>query len=238
MKRMGVLGGVSPQATIDFEARVHRVAQRLLPQHWNRGYPPMLVWYHRHPPMRVTEDSRPIVPMQLDPGMLDGAAWLGKASDFLVIPCNSAHVGAAEIERTAGCPVLSMVTVTLDEVARRGWRRVGVMGFHAAPPLYVDPLRLRSVACEAVDAEAQARLDAAIIAVMEGRDGHAERDAVRVAVELLRARSVDGIVLGCTELPLLLDDVDDAKDLVNPAAVLAEAAVRYAMDPGVTRPTS
>jgi aspartate racemase len=231
MKRMGVLGGVSPQATIDFEARVHRIAQRLVPPHWNRGYPPMVVWYHRHPPMRVTEDNRPIVPMQIDPRLLDGAAWLGKARDFLVIPCNSAHVGAAEIERAAGCPVLSMVTVTLDEVARRGWRRVGVLGFHAAPPLYIDPLRLRGVACEAIDADAQKQLDAAIIAVMEGGDGDTERKAVRAAVEQLRARSVDGIVLGCTEVPLLLDDVDDATDLVNPAALLAEAAVRFAAAP-------
>ena len=238
MKRMGVLGGVSPQATMDFEARVHRVAQRIIPQYRNSGYPPMLVWYHRHLPMRVTEDDRPIVPMQIDPRLLDGAAWLGKASDFLVIPCNSAHVGAAEIERAAGCPVLSMITVTLDEIARRGWRRVGVLGFHAAPPLYVDPLTLRGVACETIDANAQDRIDAAILGVMEGRDGDAERKAVRAAVDELRARSVDGLLLGCTELPLLLDDVDDAKDLVNPAGLLAEAAVRFATDPGLTHPTS
>jgi len=141
MKRMGVLGGMSAQATIDFEARVHQAAQRLLPQHWNSGYPPMLVWYHRHAPMRVTDDGRPILPMQLDPRLLDAAAWLGKASDFLVIPCNSAHVGLAEITRAAGCPVLSMVEVTLDDVRRRGWQRVGVLGFHGAPPQQL-PLRL------------------------------------------------------------------------------------------------
>ena len=50
MKRMGVLGGISPQATMDFEARVHRVSQRLVPQMWNSGYPPMVVWYHRRLP--------------------------------------------------------------------------------------------------------------------------------------------------------------------------------------------
>jgi aspartate racemase len=233
MKRMGVLGGISPQATMEFEARVHRAAQRLVPQHWNSGYPPMLVWYHRHAPMRVTEDSRPIVPLQLDPRLLEAAAWLGKASDFLVIPCNSAHIGLAEIERAAGCSVLSMVALTLDEVARHGWRRVGVMGFHAAAPFYLEPLRARGVVCETLDADRQQRLDAAIIAVMEGRDGNEERDAVRDAVDALRSRSVDGVVLGCTEIPLLLDDAEGRKDLVNPAAVLAEAAVRFALDDDV-----
>src|SRR6266508_1758504 len=56
MKRIGVLGGISPQATIDFEARVHRVCQQLVPQSWNRGYPPMVVWYHRRMPLRVDAD--------------------------------------------------------------------------------------------------------------------------------------------------------------------------------------
>ena len=40
MKTFGVLGGLGPQATTDFEARVHHVAQRLIPQYLNTGYPP------------------------------------------------------------------------------------------------------------------------------------------------------------------------------------------------------
>jgi aspartate racemase len=45
----------------------------------------------------------------------------------------------------------------------------------------------------------------------------------------LRARGVDGVILGCTEIPLLLPAELDAPDVVNPTALLAEAAVRYAM---------
>jgi aspartate/glutamate racemase len=42
---------------------------------------------------------------------------------------------------------------------------------------------------------------------------------------------VDSVVLGCTEIPLLLRDEGEAADLINPAALLAEAAVRLAMGP-------
>lgn len=49
------------------------------------------------------------------------------------------------------------------------------------------------------------------------------------AVAVLRSRGVDGIILGCTELPLLLEaDLADA-DLLNPGALLAEASVRQVM---------
>jgi aspartate racemase len=228
MKRMGVLGGISAQATMDFEARVHRASQRLLPQHWNAGYPPMLVWYHRRLPMRVGDDGRPITPREVDPRLVDAAAWLGKAVDFLVIPCNGAHVGLAQIAAAAGCPVLSMIDVTLDEVARRGWQHVGVLGFSGAPLVYLDPLRERGAHCETIDATAQAPLDGAIRAVMEGRDGAAETAAARAAVGALRSRGAQGIVLGCTEIPLLLGGESEASDLVNPVALLAEAAVRFA----------
>jgi aspartate racemase len=229
MKRIGVLGGISPQATMDFEARVHRIAQRLVPQHWNAGYPPMVVWYHRRLPVRLGDDGRPIVPMQIDPQLVDAAAWLGKGVDFLVIPCNAAHVGLAEIRDAAGCPVVSMIDAALDEVERRAWRRVGVLGFRAAPPLYTEPLRRRGVTCETIDGTLQADLDAAIQAVMEGREGVTETAAAVAAVARLRAAPVDGVVLGCTEIPLLLGDQAEVADLLNPLALLAEAAARRAI---------
>jgi aspartate racemase len=229
MKRMGVLGGISPQATMDFEARVHRVCQRLVPQHWNAGYPPMVVWYHRRLPMRVGDDGVPLTPRQVDPQLVEAAAWLGRVADFLVIPCNTAHIGLREITEAAGRPVLSMIDVTMAEIARRRLQRVGVLGFGGASPLYLDPLRERGVRSETVDAAAQARLDAGIRAVMEGADGKPESEAAVDVVAALRARSVDGTVLGCTEIPLLLPDGGEAGDLINPAALLAEAAVRFAM---------
>ena len=64
---------------------------------------------------------------------------------------------------------------------------------------------------------------------MEGRDGKDETDAARSAVAALRATRVDGVVLGCTEIPLLLGEDAEAEDLVSPLSLLAEAAVRFAI---------
>ena len=230
MRRMGVLGGMSAQATMDFEARVHRVSQRMIPQEWSRGYPPMIVWYHRQLPVLRGADGRPLEPRQVDPQLVDAAACLGKLVDFLVIPCNAAHVGLRELREAAGCPVLSMIEVAIDEVARRKCRRVGVLGAHGAPPPYVDALRQRDIEYEEIDATLQLRLDAGIRSVMEGRDGKEETEAARAAVSALRARPVEAIVLGCTEIPLLLHDESDGADLISPVALLADAAVRFAIE--------
>jgi aspartate racemase len=129
---MGVLGGMSAQATMDFEARVHRCAQRLVAQDWNRGYPPMVVWYHRELPVRRGADGQMLEPRQIDPQLVEAAARLAALVDFLVVPCNAAHVGLAELRAATGRPVLSMIDVVLDEVVARACRRVGVLGALAA----------------------------------------------------------------------------------------------------------
>ena len=49
------------------------------------------------------------------------------------------------------------------------------------------------------------------------------------AVDDLRGRAVDGVILGCTEFPLMLGPAAQAPDLIDPAPLLAEAAVRHAI---------
>lgn len=228
MKTIGVLGGLGPQATMDFEMRLHRVAQGCIPPSRGSGYPPMVVYYCRHAPMILTADGTPARPLRPDPRLLEAAHQLGTLVDFLTIPSNGTHQFLPEIQRAAGRRVLSIIDVTLVEVKRRGWKRVGVLGA-GEPIAYTRPLGELGIDCEILDAGGRAPLDRAIFAVMEGRDDD-ESAAVAVrAVDTLRARGVDGVIPGCTELPLLLRESAQDEDLVNPAQLLAEAAVREAL---------
>ena len=230
MKTIGVLGGLGPQATIDFETRLHAVSQRLIPQQGNYGYPPMVVYYVRNAPMIVGEDFKPIFPIQPDPRLLEAAQKVGALSDFLVITANGPHILQEEIEAASGVKILSMIAVTLDEVRRRGSSRVGVLAF-GEPLVYQRPLEQIGIAYEILPEDRRARLDQAVVAVWEGRDGAPERETAREAVAWLRGRSVDGVILGCTELPVLLSEIESDPDLINPTQLLAEAAVRKAIDP-------
>jgi aspartate racemase len=228
MKTIGVLGGFGPQATMDFEQRVHQAAQQLIPPQKNSGYPPMIVHYCRHPPVLLDADGNARMPIQADPRLVTAARTLGKLADFLVITSNGAHVLQAELEQAADRPILSMIEATLAEVARRGWQRVGVLAY-TRPLVYAQALEQRGLQWESIDSVLQIPLDAAIMAVMEGRaDAQAIEHAHR-AVAALRASAVDGIILGCTEIPLLLEAELHAPDLLNPTALLAEAAVQHAI---------
>jgi aspartate racemase len=230
MKTIGVIGGIGPQATMDFETRVHRVAQRLVEPHYNAGYPPLIVYYHRRPPIVVGEDGMPISPLRIDPDLMNAAAHIGPLVDFLVITSNGAHRVAGEIERASGRPVLSMVARVVEEVGRRKWSRVGLMTL-GRPAVYAEPLERHGIAYETLDEARQAALDRAIFAVMEGREGES---AKRVAREALASRRTPGVVggnLGCSELPFLVEPTVAEADLINPIELLAEAAVALAIRP-------
>ena len=228
MKTIGVLGGLGPQATMDFEARVHAVSQRLIPQRGNGGYPPMVVYYHRHTPVLLNDDGSPVLPIQPDPRLFEAARRVGALADFLVITANGPHMLRDAIEQAAGRPVLSMIDVTLDEVRRRGFRTLGVLGL-GEPMVYLAPLGQLGLACETIDGDLRDRLDRAIVGLMEGRTGPEPSAVAREAVDTLRGRGVDAVILGCTEIPLLLGEAADAPDLINPAQLLAEATVRHAI---------
>jgi aspartate racemase len=217
---------------MDFEARLHTASQRLIPQLANSGYPPMVVYYHRYPPVVVDERNIPIFPIQPEPHLAQGLKWLGQIADFLVISSNGPHMLHDFIEETSGRKLLSMIDVTLEEMKRRGWKRVGVLGL-GDPMVYKAPLDRMGVPYETLSGEAgglREQLDKAILALMAGQNGLPEHTAALEAIEELRGRGVDGIILGCTEIPLLLGEAAGAPDLINPAELLAEAAVRFAME--------
>ena len=231
IRTIGVIGGIGPQATMDFEMRLHRVSQQSIDPFFNSGYPSLVVYYHRRPPVVIGEDGLAIQPVRIDLELLQAAARIGPMVDFLVITSNGAHRVAPDIERAAGRPVLSMVDRVVDEVERRKWKRVGLLTL-GPPAIYAEPLGRHGIAFETLDEARQKALDRAIFTVMEGREDDATRRVARDALADLRRRGVDGVIVGCTELPFLLDAIDGRRDLINPIQILAEAAVEFATRPG------
>jgi len=227
-RAVGVLG-IGPQATIVFERLVLEEAQKVLPPWANTGYPTLLTFHLRRPPVVIGPDGKAARPLQPSPELLDAAAWLGERADFLVIPANSPHVFRADVEGASGRDLLSMVDLTVSEVAHRGWSSVGLLGFgNPAVSFYADPLRDRGVRCETIDAPHQAALDQAILHVMEGRDDETSHRAALAAVRFLEERGPDGVILGCTEIPLALGPETCAPGRLDPLPLLAAETVRRA----------
>lgn len=167
----------------------------------------------------------------LNPGLLETAQRLGDWADFLVITANGIHFFQEEFERAAGCKVLSMIDATLAEVQHRGIRHVGIVDFRPTHlSVYRHPLERAGIRWTALPDDMLAPLYAAVLAVGEGREDVAEFQVARAGVAHLRAQGVDGIILACTEIPFMLPAPDAEPDIINPLALLAAAAVRFALE--------
>lgn len=232
MKRVGIIGGFGQWATLDVMDRMLRASAARVPQYGNRGYPPMDIRMCNHAPMLLNEDGS--FPDILEPSseLLEAAKFVGTNSDFVILLANTPHLFARQVEKAAGKPLLSIVDVTVDEAVRRNYRRVGIMaiGVTVEKRLYQDPLEERGIESVVLPKELSDKLDdEGVYPIQEGARPEEVSNIAYKALEYLREQTVDGIILGCTEIPILLGKTTDDPDILNPSQLLAEAAVEHAL---------
>lgn len=231
MKTIGVLAGMAaPHATIDFEKVIHELSLDLIPRRFNTGYPPMVVIHFREVPFKM-KNGQLVLPAQPNPNLLETAKQLGKLCDFWVMIANAPHIFREPLEKASGKDFLSMVGITVGEVKRRRLGKVGIIaiGLSLKNELFQKPLDEAGISWEAIPETLADQIDTSVFKVMEGESPGKLGQPAKEAVAYLRSRGTDGIILGCTEVPLLLGEESKAPDLINPAPLLAEAAVRYAI---------
>jgi len=96
--------------------------------------------------------------------------------------------------------------------------------------VYTVPLEKQGIAYASISQALAGRLNQAILKYQAGQEDATDRAITHEAIRALRDQGVDGSILGCTEIPLLLQGEANLPDLLNPAQLLAEAAVRYALE--------
>ena len=233
MKTIGVIGGLGPQSTLDILDRLHKVCQKRIPQMANSGYPRLYVGFCHEAPMAINADGSMRDPLAPSSELLDVARAIGAITDFLIIASNTPHLFASEIEEVSGRVVLSIVDAVVEEIRKRGSKNVGIIAVGEAlrQGMYQRALDAQGIKWVAIPLDVSKALDMSIFAIMEGDDPAALSRPAEDAVAYLRAQKVDGIILGCTEIPLLLGSACDERDIINPSQLLAEVAVRYAIEP-------
>jgi aspartate racemase len=154
-------------------------------------------------------------------------------AELLIICCNTMHVMAAEVEKGAGVPLLHIATPLGAAIAAKGLRRVGVLGtkYTMKADFLRNPLArdhdISIIAPEEDDARETHRIIYEELA--RGRFLDSSREYFRGATARLKERGAEGVILGCTELPLLIAPEDADIPLFDTAQLHAAAAVDMAL---------
>ena len=203
MTTVGLVGGLGPESTIDYYRRILDGWSRVDPE----TAPSIVIdSLDVQRALRLVATDRPAL---VDYLLASLERLTGAGADFIAMTANTPHVVFDDLVARTITPLLSIVEVCADAARRSGLRRLLLLGtrFTMEAPFYPDVLARRGIEVVVPSAEERLWLHARYVGELLVGDFRDEtRRAVVGLVERLRdAHSVDGVILGGTELPLLLD---------------------------------
>lgn len=196
---------------------------------------------HGHPEVSLHTPSLAEYVACLDRGDLAGVADLMLASanklvaagaDFLICPDNTIHQAFSLVAGRSPRPWLHIAEVVAAEAQRSGFRRLGLTGTTWLVDSEVYPEALDRIGLECrrpspVDRDLTGR-----IIMDELVYGNIRRESVvtfQRVIEKFRTQGCDAVILGCTEIPLIIDDDNSSLPTLDSTRLLARAALRHAM---------
>jgi len=152
---------------------------------------------------------------------------------LLIICSNTCHEGADTVAENAGLPLLHIADVTGNAIKKRGLHRVGLLGtrFVMEGQFYRERLREHFSIDVLVPGEKGRTVVNQTIydELCRGKIKDSSRSACNKIIDGLIEQGAEGIILGCTELPLLIRPSDVSVPLFNTTQLHAEAAVKLAL---------
>jgi aspartate racemase len=200
--RVGLVGGLGPESTVDYYRRILDGWAALAP-----GTSPQIV-------IDSLDVGRALALVASDRAALieylsaSIERLAGAQSDFIAMTANTPHIVYDELAARSAVPLLSIVETCAAEARRRGLRRLLLLGtrFTMEAPFYPAVFARRAMTVVAPDEEDRAWIPARYVGELLVGDFRDEtRSGLVARAERLRdAESLDGVILGGTELPLLL----------------------------------
>ena len=226
-KTAGVLGGMGPEATVDFMAKVIALTDASSDQDHVR----MLVDHNPHVPNR--QDAILRGGQNPGPVLADMAAGLETSgADFLVIPCNTAYVYQDAILAATHIPLISIIGVSIAaaQESAPGAERIGLLATDGClrSGIYQSGLEAAGLAAELPTAEELQQLMALVKTIKAGKQTEATSRAMADLAQALVSRGAGTIIAGCTEIPLVLNEAAVSVPLVSSTDTLAEITVKLA----------
>lgn len=229
MKTIGLIGGVTWHSTVEYYRLINTgIHDRLGKSHSSR-----LILY--------SVDFEEVERLQMEGGwdalsvfMADAARRLQTAgAELLLICANTMHKTAEAVEAAVGIPLVHIADATAAEIKRQGMDTVGLLGtrFTMEMDFYRERLEKRHGLKVLIPPQEEREKVNDIIyrELGHGRILDASRDIYKKIIGNLQSRGAQGVILGCTEIPLLIGPGDSPIPVFDTTAIHAAAAVEASL---------
>ena len=221
-KRIGILGGMSPESTSEYYEYITRTYTERFGDY---GYPEIIIYSVSFQPYVdwPNEDRWDLVAQ----GLSEAAQRLEAAgADFIIIATNTMHLVFDQVQASVNVPMLSLLDAVGEAILARGMKTVGLLGtkFTMERTFYQDALARKNIAVLVPNADDREYVNNVIYdELVAGQIRDESRAGFVAIIEKLAARGAEGVILGCTEIPLLVNEADARIPLFDTTAIHAEA---------------
>ena len=228
MKKIGLIGGIGPESTLDYYRRIIRAFQ----ERKSADYPEIVIYS-----ANLTEILK----------LMEGKHWdaltewllhrieaLRKAgAQFAAIGSNSPHVVFDAVKPRSSLPLVSIVEATCSKAQELGVKRLGLMGtaFTMQSDFFQNPFSMNGMSVVVPEPEDQNLIHRRLFTEIElGIIKDSTRaELLAVAKRMIDRHGIEALILGCTELPLILTQDEFGIPFLNTTAIHAEAMVLYSL---------
>ncbi len=227
-KRIGILGGMSPESTTEYYEYITRTYTQRFGDY---GYPEIIIYSVSFQPyVDWPNAERWDLVAQ---GLSEAAGKLEAAgADFIIIATNTMHLVFDEVQASVNVPMLSLLDAVGEAILARGLETVGLLGtrFTMEKTFYQDALARKDIQVLVPGAaDRQVVNDVIYNELIAGEIRDESRARYVEIIGRLAERGAGGVILGCTEIPLLVSEEDAGLPLFDTTAIHAEAALSYAL---------
>ena len=226
-KRIGILGGLTPESTVTYYQHIVHSWQL---RHHDHRYPEIVVFSVS---FQQFEDWMEAGEWEAIAEALSGGIGrlAAAGADFAAMATNTMHLLFDRLQAASPIPLLSIVDVTAHAIREAGLTTIGLLGtrFTMEKPFYAEGLARHGIATLV---PGRAERDDIHRVIMDELSTGVLREASRARyleiIDGLVARGAEGVVLGCTEIPLLITPQHTRVPLFDTAVLHAEAALALA----------
>jgi len=224
-RRIGILGGISHESTAKYYSLIH---EKYYARRGDYHYPEVVVYSLDF--QRFTDHENTDMGAYIDYIMRGVMGLEASGAEFIVMAANSPHAVYEQVSKQASVPMLSIAEATLKKASSLGLRRLLLLGikFTMQGTFYQDAGRRRGVQVITPSEQEQDEVDH--IVFKELVVGIHRDETRRRLLDIVDGYTVDGVILGCTELPLLLRQGDSRIPFLDTVDIHVEAALDYSLN--------
>ena len=226
MKKIGLIGGISWVSTADYYKYINEGINEKL---GDLNYAECIIYSFNYSDIKKNNDAND---WDKTLEMISDASLGLKASgaEAIVLCANTMHLIADKLQERVKLPIIHIASATAVEVKKQNLKKVGLLGtkFTMEMDFFTSKLKEQNIECIIPDENDRAFIHYTIFEEL-GRGLIKEESKARYIsiIKKLIAQGAEGIILGCTEIPLLIKKEDVAIPLFDTTLIHSKAAVEF-----------